>query len=164
MSNPRVRRRRAITAGVLAVAVALLGWHYWALYSAATGAKADLESAEQALTGDGFDFTSADVDSASRDLRSARRQVDSARRHARFDPFLATAQANGADYLDLHLREVVARRARRGSVEIRGLGVGLDLRPYYPTSRVIELGERLRNQVFREILELLAPRVPRFGR
>jgi cobaltochelatase CobT len=76
----------------------------------------------------------------------------------------ATAQANGADYLDLHLREVVARRARRGSVEIRGLGVGLDLRPYYPTSRVIELGERLRNQVFREILELLAPRVPRFGR
>lgn len=110
MSNPRVRRRRAITAGVLAVAVALLGWHYWALYSAATGAKADLESAEQALTGDGFDFTAADVDSASRDLRSARRQVDSARRHARFDPFLATArvlpgtrdQANGIyDMLDM---------------------------------------------------------------
>ncbi|MHB9841972.1 cobaltochelatase CobT-related protein [Paraburkholderia terrae] len=43
----------------------------------------------------------------------------------------ATAQANDAYYLDNHLKEVVARHEASRDVEVLGLGVGLDLSPYY---------------------------------
>lgn len=70
----------------------------------------------------------------------------------------ATILANDAAYLDQHLRDVVARREAEGAVEIRALGVGLDLSPYYRRSRVVELDGAVRNQVFRDILALLAAR------
>ena len=53
---------------------------------------------------------------------------------------------------------MVARREAEGAVEIRALGVGLDLSPYYRRSRVVELDGAVRNQVFRDILALLAAR------
>jgi cobaltochelatase CobT len=43
----------------------------------------------------------------------------------------ATAQTNDAFYLDNHLKEVVARHEALRDVDVIGLGVGLDLSPYY---------------------------------
>lgn len=51
----------------------------------------------------------------------------------------ATAQANDAHYLDQHLREVVERHEALQDVEVLGLGVGLDLSPYYRHSFGVDL-------------------------
>jgi cobaltochelatase CobT len=67
----------------------------------------------------------------------------------------ATNLANDAFYLDNHLKDVVARHERQGDVEIYGLGVGLDLGPYYRRSLALDLSRGLDNQVFHEILQLL---------
>jgi cobaltochelatase CobT len=68
----------------------------------------------------------------------------------------ATHLANDEHYLDHHLRAVVEREERAGSARIVGLGVGLDLSPFYARSQVIELGENTGNRVFAEVLDLLA--------
>ena len=70
----------------------------------------------------------------------------------------ATQLANDAHYLDHHLVEVVARHAQQGSVEIYGVGVGLDLSPCYRRSRVIDAAVSLRNEVFGEIVAMIAQR------
>lgn len=67
----------------------------------------------------------------------------------------ATNQANDVYYLDNHLKAVVGQYLRRG-VEIYGLGVGLDLSPYYPRSLAVDLSERLDNRVFDEFAQMLA--------
>jgi cobaltochelatase CobT len=51
----------------------------------------------------------------------------------------ATAQANDPHYLDQHLREVVGRHEAAGRVEVLGLGVGLDLSPYYRHHFAVDL-------------------------
>lgn len=51
----------------------------------------------------------------------------------------ATNQINDEHYLDHHLREVVAQQQARGDVEVLGLGVGLDLSPYYRNSLALDL-------------------------
>ncbi len=51
----------------------------------------------------------------------------------------ATNQANDEHYLDHHLREVVAQQQALGDVEVLGLGVGLDLSPYYRNSLALDL-------------------------
>lgn len=68
----------------------------------------------------------------------------------------ATNLANDAHYLDHHLKEVVVREG--SSVRICGLGVGLDLRPYYTHSVAVDLDEPLTYSVFREITALIAGR------
>ncbi|MDB5731615.1 MAG: cobalt chelatase [Variovorax sp.] len=68
----------------------------------------------------------------------------------------ATQLANDAHYLDHHLRDVVARREQDGGVEIYGVGVGLDLSPYYRRSQVVDLSASVRNEVFREIVAMIA--------
>lgn len=68
----------------------------------------------------------------------------------------ATLLANDAHYLDHHLRDVVARREQAGGVEIAGIGVGLDLSPYYSRSHVLDLAASPGNQIFREITALIA--------
>jgi cobaltochelatase CobT len=70
----------------------------------------------------------------------------------------ATQLANDAHYLDHHLIEVVARHAQQGDVEIYGVGVGLDLSPCYRRSRVIDAAVSLRNEVFGEIVAMIAQR------
>lgn len=70
----------------------------------------------------------------------------------------ATALANGEHYLDQHLREVVARRERDGRVAIHGIGVGLDLSPYYARCQALDLRAPPGNRVFREVLDLIAGR------
>ena len=68
----------------------------------------------------------------------------------------ATSLANDPHYLDQHLREVVQRHEQRGAVF--GLGVGLDLSPYYSRSRVLDLAGATGNAMFREVIELIAAR------
>lgn len=70
----------------------------------------------------------------------------------------ATHLANDAHYLDHHLRDVVARQEQRGDIEIAGIGVGLDLSPYYSRSHVLDLATSTGNTIFREVIELMAGR------
>ncbi len=67
----------------------------------------------------------------------------------------ATNLANDPFYLDNHLKDVVARYERQAEVEIFGLGVGLDLSPYYSRCLALDLSQGLSNGVFAEILQLL---------
>lgn len=70
----------------------------------------------------------------------------------------ATHLANDAHYLDHHLRDVVARQEQRGDIAIAGIGVGLDLSPYYSRSHVLDLATSSGNTLFREVIELMAGR------
>ncbi|WP_426389574.1 cobaltochelatase CobT-related protein [Variovorax sp. R-27] len=70
----------------------------------------------------------------------------------------ATHLANDAHYLDHHLRDVVARQEQRGDIAIAGIGVGLDLSPYYSRSHVLDLAASSGNTLFREVIELMAGR------
>jgi cobaltochelatase CobT len=70
----------------------------------------------------------------------------------------ATHQANDEHYLDHHLREVVAQQEQDGQVEIFGVGVGLDLSPYYSRSQVLDLSSSVTNEVFRDIVAMIAGR------
>ena len=75
----------------------------------------------------------------------------------------ATNLANDAHYLDHHLEDVVALHEARGA-EIYGLGVGLDLSPYYSRSHVLDLSEAsglAGNTLFRELIALIARRQQR---
>ncbi|MEO6986780.1 MAG: cobalt chelatase, partial [Paralcaligenes sp.] len=62
-----------------------------------------------------------------------------------------------AFYLDNHLKAVIGRYGQQG-VDIIGVGVGLDMSPYYSRSVVVDLSERLENEVFEEFLQLLKGR------
>ena len=70
----------------------------------------------------------------------------------------ATSLANDAYYLDHHLQEVVARQSAQGDLEIRGLGVGLDLSPYYDSSLVVDLSQGMPLRTFLEMATLLGAR------
>lgn len=70
----------------------------------------------------------------------------------------ATNLANDAHYLDHHLRDVVQGVESAGQIEIFGVGVGLDLSPYYSLSHVLDLAGSTGNQMFRELIELIARR------
>ena len=67
----------------------------------------------------------------------------------------ATALANDAHYLDQHLRDVVGRLERSGAVEVVGLGVGLDLSPYYRSGRVVDLAGATGNALLADVIALL---------
>lgn len=70
----------------------------------------------------------------------------------------ATEMANDTFYLDNHLRDVVLRHEQAGVVEIFGVGVGLDLSPYYALSQALDLSLAPGNETCREILAMLAQR------
>lgn len=70
----------------------------------------------------------------------------------------ATQLANDAHYLDHHLADTVQAIERGGRIGIAGLGVGLDLSPYYRRSHVLDLGEDSTDHLLREIAQLLPPR------
>ena len=67
----------------------------------------------------------------------------------------ATGLANDPFYLDNHLKDVVARREREGAVEILGLGVGLDLSPFYRRSLATDMTQGLDNTLFPDIVQLI---------
>ena len=66
----------------------------------------------------------------------------------------ATHLANDAHYLDHHLRDVVEKHERTGA-QIYGLGVGLDLSPYYRCSQVLDLSAGTSTAVLRDVLGML---------
>ena len=70
----------------------------------------------------------------------------------------ATNLANDVHYLDHHLRQVVAREEAIGGVEILGLGVGLDLSPYYGRCHTLALDELPGRATFNEIMALIGGR------
>jgi cobaltochelatase CobT len=67
----------------------------------------------------------------------------------------ATNLANDAHYLDHHLKDVVAAHEARGA-EIYGVGVGLDLSPYYSRSHVLDLSGSVGPVIFRELIAMIA--------
>ena len=70
----------------------------------------------------------------------------------------ATNLANDAHYLDHHLRQIVQRQEARGGVEILGLGVGLDLSPYYSRCQALDLGAAPTQATFGDVIQLIAGR------
>lgn len=70
----------------------------------------------------------------------------------------ATNLTNDAFYLDNHLKDVIARRTREGQVEILGLGVGLDLSPFYRHCLATDMAQTLDTHLFDEIVALIGGR------
>lgn len=70
----------------------------------------------------------------------------------------ATALANDGHYLEQHLRDVVAAHEAAGTTEIFGLGVGLDLSPYYRRNIALDLSRGSSAAVVGQVLALLAGR------
>lgn len=73
----------------------------------------------------------------------------------------ATNLANDPQYLDHHLQDVVQRIEADGRVRIHGLGVGLDLSPYYSRAQALDLQAQTGAQVLRDLLRLLGTRASR---
>ena len=73
----------------------------------------------------------------------------------------ATHLANDLQFLDRHLRQVVMRHEREGRIGIFGVGVGLDLSPYYSRSQALELSSLHGHAVFRDMLAMLGGGVRR---
>ncbi|PID46551.1 MAG: cobalt chelatase [Proteobacteria bacterium] len=70
----------------------------------------------------------------------------------------ATNKANDEFYLDNHLKAVVEHIEMQGEVDVFGLGVGLDLSPFYRCCHAIDLEQGPTQEVFGEIIALLARR------
>jgi cobaltochelatase CobT len=68
----------------------------------------------------------------------------------------ATVLANDEHYLDNHLEQVVLEQEQAGEVAVCGLGVGLDLSPYYSNALALDLAGGVPNSVFGEIRQRLA--------
>jgi cobaltochelatase CobT len=68
----------------------------------------------------------------------------------------ATHQTNDNHYLDQHLKQTVARYERSGSVQICGLGVGLDLGCFYRRRLAIDLRDGLDEGLLMQIADLIA--------
>lgn len=68
----------------------------------------------------------------------------------------ATAQANDDFYLDNHLKQVLARQEAQRDVEVYGIGVELDLSPYYRKSLALDLSEGVIAADYHELIQLLA--------
>ncbi len=70
----------------------------------------------------------------------------------------ATTLANGAQYLDEHLREVVRGIESSGRIEVFGLGIGLFLSAGFSRSHVLDAQMDNTNRMLREIAQLIGSR------
>lgn len=66
----------------------------------------------------------------------------------------ATSQLNGPHYLEQHLHAAVSRLGRRG-IEVLGLGLGLDLRHFYPEDLPVEVERLLHASTFSALWRML---------
>jgi cobaltochelatase CobT len=66
----------------------------------------------------------------------------------------ATLSANGASYLDRHLREVIAMIETRSPVELLAIGIGHDVTRYYRHSVTITHADRLAEAMTKELTAL----------
>lgn len=69
----------------------------------------------------------------------------------------ATALTNDEFYLDNHLKHVVAGLKSSGQIDVVGVGVGLDLSPFYPHNVAVDVSEGLKNQTIYDIAALFRP-------
>ena len=70
----------------------------------------------------------------------------------------ATNLANDEYYLDNHLKAVVEEIDSQGMIDVFGLGVGLDLSPFYRRCLSLDLENGLNHEIFSEIIALLSRR------
>ena len=70
----------------------------------------------------------------------------------------ATNRANDEYYLDNHLKSVVEDIETAGDMDVFGLGVGLDLSPFYRRCLALDLENGLNHEIFAEIISLLSRR------
>ncbi|MGF1698570.1 aerobic cobaltochelatase CobT subunit [Vibrio lamellibrachiae] len=70
----------------------------------------------------------------------------------------ATNLCNDTFYLDNHLKETVSEYEKQRQVEILGLGVGLDLSPYYRRNIAVDLSQSLDNRLFFDLINLIRNR------
>jgi len=68
----------------------------------------------------------------------------------------ATNLANSEHYLDHHLQKVVAQIEDEGEIELYGLGVGLDLSPFYRRCAAIENSNIASHSTFSLLVDLIA--------
>ncbi len=66
----------------------------------------------------------------------------------------STLSANGAAYLDRHLREVITMIEKRNAVELLAIGIGHDVSRYYKRSVTINDASRLGETMTKELVEL----------
>ncbi|MGF1683163.1 cobaltochelatase CobT-related protein [Photobacterium minamisatsumaniensis] len=68
----------------------------------------------------------------------------------------ATNLTNDKYYLDNHLKDIVQRYEASNEVEIYGLGIGLDLSPYYRHNLALDVGDSITQEQLNEIVMLIA--------
>ncbi|MGE8317130.1 MAG: cobaltochelatase CobT-related protein [Comamonas sp.] len=66
----------------------------------------------------------------------------------------ATHQLNAPNYLEHHLRDVVAQQ-ERGGVDIIGIGIALDLSPFYPVNLPVEPDALLKTRTLATLMRLM---------
>ena len=69
----------------------------------------------------------------------------------------ATTLTNDEFYLDNHLKQVTDALQRAGQVEVMGVGLGLDLSPFYPRNVAIDTVDGLPNQAIYDVANMLSP-------
>lgn len=67
----------------------------------------------------------------------------------------ATNKANDEFYLDNHLKAVIEGVEAQGEIDVYGLGVGLDLSPFYRRCLAVDLDQGLSQEMFGEIISLV---------
>ncbi|MDL5027555.1 cobalamin biosynthesis protein CobT [Vibrio sp. TMPB1044] len=67
----------------------------------------------------------------------------------------ATSTANDQFYLDNHLKQVIERESIKNSIEIHGVGMGVDLSPYYRSNITLDVQESCLFGLSRSIFEML---------
>lgn len=70
----------------------------------------------------------------------------------------ATLAANGADYLDRHLRLVVDAIEQSGDIELVAIGIGFDVGRYYTNSKVVQTPKDLGAALVGQLEETLGNR------
>lgn len=72
----------------------------------------------------------------------------------------ATLEANAPDYLERHLRQVIARIEARGTIELSAIGIGHDVTDYYRYALMLDDEERLGTAMTDQLCGLFAGPVP----
>lgn len=68
----------------------------------------------------------------------------------------ATLSANGQEYLDRHLRQVIRHIEQRSPIELIAIGIGHDVNQYYRRSATIANAEELGDAMTNELIDLLS--------
>ncbi|MEZ8398962.1 cobalamin biosynthesis protein CobT [Vibrio splendidus] len=67
----------------------------------------------------------------------------------------ATSTANDQFYLDNHLKQVIERESTKNGIEIHGVGMGVDLSPYYRNNITLDVQESCLFGLSKSVFEML---------